>query len=162
MGKWILIFLTITSLFATTSVQAQQDLPLPLPDEPYPGEPNPNPTPPPKPPPRQEIPYSLGGGDTGRFRTRTFDFFPRSDLNRIVRVRLVGTRNNIEIKEVTIQYADYSGERPEFRLPGELKSGGIRETALDGRPIYRIQVKAANSHFWKKPGGFRLDVIAVR
>ncbi|UXR65054.1 hypothetical protein EZJ49_02165 [Bdellovibrio bacteriovorus] len=161
MGKWILILLTATSLFATGSVQAQ---PMPLPDEPYPGEPNPSPNPPPpvKPPPRQEIPYSLGGGDTGRFRTRTFDFFPRFDLNRIVRIRLVGTRNNIEIKEVLIQYADYSGERQEFRLPGELKSGGIRETVLDGRAVYRIQIKAANSHFWKKPGGFRVDVIAVR
>nr|BFD62346.1 hypothetical protein BdHM001_10270 [Bdellovibrio sp. HM001] len=162
MGKWILVLFAVISLFATLGAQAQQDLPLPLPDEPYPGEPSPNPNPPPKPPPRQEIPYSLGGGDTGRFRTRTFDFFPRVDLNRIVRIRLVGTRNNIEIKDVVIQYADGTGEWPEQRLPGELKSGGVRETWLNGRPVYRIQIKASNSHFWKKPGGFRVDVIAVR
>ncbi|AHZ86451.1 hypothetical protein AB1A81_05630 [Bdellovibrio bacteriovorus] len=155
MGKWLILILTI---FALSTGVANDGLPVPLPDDPYPGEPYP--VPPPAPP--KDVPYSLGGGETGRFGTRTFDFFPRYDLNRIKRIRLVGLRNNLEIVEVHIQYADSSAERREYRLEGELKSSGVREAALDGRPIYRISVKASPSYFWKKPGGFRVDVIAVK
>lgn len=168
MGKWIVLLLMLFSFSLTV---ANEELPRPLPDESYPGEPYPVPPPsdPPKPPPpkpsppKKEIPYTLGSGETARMGSRTFEFYPRVDLNRVVRIRLVGVRNNLEIDEVTIQYSDYyGGERNDLRLPGELKSGGTRESVLDGRPVYRIRIKASASYFWKKPGGFRVDVISVR
>lgn len=156
MIKWMILLFTVFS-FSTSF--AAQELPRPLPDDPYPQEPYPGEPPP---PPRQvEVPYTLGSGETGRFGARTYQFFPRADLNRVTKIRLVGSRNNIEIKEVRILYADNSG-RFERTLPGDLHSGRIREAYLDGRRIYRIEVTASASYFWKKPGGYRVDITAVR
>lgn len=154
MGKLFVLFVALFSL----SVGGAQNLPLPLPDDPYPGEPYPVPPPPPK----QEVLYSLGSGATPRFGSQTYDFYPRADLNRLVRIRLVGSKNNIEIKEVRILYADYGDERSDSRLAGELKSGGIKEVVTNGRPVYRIAVTASSSYFWKKSGSYRVDVTAQR
>lgn len=160
--KWMILFLTVFSLSQSF---AADNLPRPLPDDPYPQEPYPGEPPPSRPeppPPRQEILYSIGIGETGRFGARTYQFFPRQDLNRVTKIRLVGARNNIEIKEVRIIYADNSGERYERSLPGDLNAGGVREAYLDGRRIYRIEITASSSYFWKKPGSYRVDITAVR
>lgn len=154
MGKSFVLLVALIAL----SMGRAQNLPLPLPDDSYPGEPFPVPPPPPK----QEVLYSLGSGAAGRFGSQTQDFYPRADLNRLVRIRFVGAKNNIEINEVRILYADYGDERSESRLTGELKSGGMREVVTNGRPVYRIAVTASPSYFWKKPGLYRLDVTAQR
>lgn len=154
MTKWIFLFLTV---FSFANSFAAQELPRPLPDESYPQEPYPG-----EPPRGVEIPYSLGSGQSGRWGNATYQFFPRADLNRLVKIRLVGFQNNIEIKEVRLLYADNSSERYERTLPGDLRVGGIREAYLDGRRILRIEVTASASNFWKKAGGYRVDISAVR
>lgn len=155
MGKWLLLF---SVCFSLTVNGGNRDLPLPLPDEAYPEDPNPNPAP----PPRQEVMYTLGQAATDRFGSRTFEFYPRADLSKIVRIRLVGTRNNLEIKDVRIKYADNWGDRRDLQLPGDLKSGGVRLGYYEGRSVFRLEITASASYFWKKPGGFRVDVVAER
>ncbi|WP_413575219.1 hypothetical protein ACLVWU_13030 [Bdellovibrio sp. HCB290] len=181
--KWILLILTVFSLSYS---KAEQDLPMPLPDEPpghedpsdpYPPyEPPPqNPRPPQNPQPPQPTPpeypqppsgqsreYSLGTGDTGRFKERTFTFYPNSTWNRVTRIGLVGTRNNIKIKQVDIMFADYGDTRMEYNLMGELGAGSTRSAYFEGRPIAAIRIVASNKYFWKKTGGFRVDVTAYK
>lgn len=151
MRKGVLSFLIIFSLFA-----GAEELPQPLPDDSYP------PTDPGNPPREVEIPYTIGSGDTDRFSDKTYNFYPRLDLARVVRLRLVGLNNPIEIKEVKILYVDSRDERNELTLTGELKPGQAVQAFLEGRRIFRIQVTAIASVFWKKPGGYRVDIIAVR
>ena len=125
---------------------------------PYPGNP---PFPNPPPPVGSEYNYSIGTGELGRFKTRDYTFFPRQDLNRITRLRLVGLRNEIEIKEVTIRYVD-GYEELVYMLTGDLGAGRIKESWASGRPIHSIKVRASANGIFKKPGGFRVDVTAVR
>lgn len=153
MIRWILPFLLL--VFYSNALVAQ---PRPLPDDSYPQEPRY----PEEPPRGPEVPYSLGNGEAERFGNRRTDFYPRSDLNRLVRLRLVGLDNTIEIKEVRLIFADYREERVEFGLNGELKPGNMRGTLLGGRRIYAIEVTATASYLWKKPGGYRVEVTAVR
>ncbi len=158
MLKWIVFLVTALSI---NSSFAWNDLPQPLPEEP--GQQQPTPPPPQQPPPSSEaVRYSLGTADLTRFKEREFTFYPQVALNRLARLSLTGGRNNIEIKEVRIQYADYLDERLDYVLPGELRSSETRTISLDARPIYRIKVKASASYFWKKPGNFRVDVAAYR
>lgn len=169
--KWIALILTVFSLSFS---HAEQDLPQPLPDEPGHEQPTPQPPPYPSPedpgqPPQQPQPpsgepreYSLGAGDTGRFKERTFTFYPNSTWRRITRVGLTGTRNNVKIKSVDILYADYPDTRFEYNLVGDLVAGMNRQAYLDGRPITAIRITASNKYFWKKPGGFRVDVTAYK
>ncbi len=168
--KWIVLFLTVFSLAYT---HAEEDLPMPLPDEPGHQDPSPQPSPypypeDPQPPPQQPPPsgpersYSLGVGDTGRFKERTFTFYPNSTWRRVTRIALTGTRNNVKIKSVDIMYADYPDTRFEYNLVGELVAGSTRNAYLEGRPITAIRITATNKYFWKKPGGFRVDVTAYK
>ncbi|WP_374029905.1 hypothetical protein [Bdellovibrio bacteriovorus] len=155
MLKWILLVFTVLSL--SHGIAGAQGLPRPLPDDPYPQIP-----PEQEPPPRVEVPYTLGGGETGRFTGKSHDFYPRANLNQVLKLRIVGGRENIQIKEVRIWYADYGGEISERSLEGDLRSGRAREVYLGGRPVYRISIKASPIYFWKKPGSFRVDIVAVR
>jgi hypothetical protein len=171
--KWIVLLLTVFSL---TYSHAEEDLPLPLPEDPGHQNPGPRPPPPPYPspedpgqPPQQPQPpsgasrdYSLGAGDTGRFKERTFIFYPNSLWRRVTRIALTGTRNNVKIKSVDIMYADYPDTRFEYNLVGELGAGSTRNAYLEGRPITAIRITATNKYFWKKPGGFRVDVTAYK
>lgn len=152
MTKWILPFLLLLCFANTSAAQ-----PRPLPDDQYPQDPYPG-----DPPRGVEVPYSLGSGDSERFSAKTSDFYPRSDLSRLVRLRLTGLTNTIEVKEVRIVYADYNEERTEPSLEGELKPGQMRVIIMRGRPIYRIEVTATSSYLWKKPGGYQVDVSALR
>lgn len=169
--KWFLLVLTVLTLSKSYAIE---ELPLPLPDDPPsttqpepPPYPTPTPEPAPTPSPKPEPPrppsgpannYSLGAGDTGRFKERDFTFYPRKDWNLVTYVRLSGLQNNIKIKSVYILYADQLTSGYESNLVGELKAGGILQTWLQGRPIVSITVVAQNKHFWKKPGSFRVDV----
>ncbi|QDK37115.1 hypothetical protein [Bdellovibrio sp. NC01] len=163
MTKWFVFLVTVLSL--NTSF-AWNDLPQPLPEEPgtqLPQPPPQQPNQPPQPPPTgEQVRYSLGSADLTRFKEREFTFYPQAGLNRLARLSLTCGRNNIEIKEVRIQYADYFDERLDYVLPGDLDSGHTRTTGLDGRPIYKITVKAHAKYFWKKPGNFRVDVAAYK
>ncbi|MBV2167488.1 MAG: hypothetical protein KUL82_02165 [Bdellovibrio sp.] len=154
MTKWFVLLLTVFSL---SQVGAAQELPRPLPDDPYPREPYPG-----EPPRGVEYPYSVGSGDVGRFAAKTYQFFPRTDLNRLIKIRVVGLKNKIVINEVKLVYLDNGSERSELMLPGDLHVGSFRETYLDGRAIYRIDINASSSNIFKKPGGYRVDVTAVR
>jgi hypothetical protein len=172
--KWIILLLTVCTL---SNVHAEEDLPMPLPDEPgheYP-EPNPNPIPRPAPRPEPEQPappapplgrpqtYSLGVGDTGRFRERQITFYPSSAYTRVNRITLTGVRNNVKIKSVRIYYADaWGGPSEDYSLIGELKAGNTIQAYYDSRPIISIEVTATNKYFWKKPGSFRVDVTAFQ
>jgi len=166
--RWFLLLVTMFTF--SMSQAALEDLPLPLPDDPpgssqpdpYPTPtptPEPAPTPVPTPSPKPES-YSVGAGDTGRFKEREFTFYPRSDWNRITYVRILGVQNKIKIKSVLIRYADNMNSELGANLSGNLQTGGILQTWLQGRPIYSITVVAQNKYFWKKPGGFRIDVTA--
>lgn len=161
MVKWLFIFLIF---FSASSGFSQ--LPRPLPDDPHQGGPppeQPSPRPPDElPPPTEQIPYSLGTGETGRFMAKSNQFFLRYDLNRLTQIRLVGLENDIDIKEVVILYADYTGEEKEHTLPGTLKEGWSRVAQLSGRPIHSIEIVANSAKFWKKKGHYRVDVIAVK
>lgn len=163
--KWLVLLATVFCMQATFA-----DLPQPLPDDP--GQQNPQPPPqqppqyPPNQPPQQPLPpptgtptrYSLGSGQLTRFKEREFVFYPTTGMNRLARISLTGMGNTIEIKEVRIQYADYFDERMDYMLPGDLGNGNTRTSSLDARPIYKITVKASAKYFWKKAGGFRVDV----
>lgn len=127
----------------------------------YPGNPGYPPSPNPPPPVGKEYNYSIGSGELGRFKTREYTFFPRQDLNRITRIRLVGYRNEIEIKEVTVRYVDGYEERV-YMLTGDLGAGRIKESWASGRAIHSIKVRASANGIFKKPGGFRVDVTAVK
>ncbi|MDG0817809.1 hypothetical protein [Bdellovibrio svalbardensis] len=155
MLKWIVLLITALSL--NTSF-AWNDLPQPLPEDPGQQQP----VPPPQPPSGVPVRYSLGTAELSRFKESEFTFYPQVGLNKLARLSLTAGRNNIEIKEVRIQYADYMDERLDYVLPGDLKSGNTRTISMDARPIYRIKVKAIASYFWKKPGNFRVDVAAYR
>lgn len=170
--KWFLLLVTMFTF--SLGRAALEDLPLPLPDDP-PGPsqpdpyPTPTPTPTPSPSPKPEPPrppsgpsnnYSVGAGDTGRFKEREFTFYPRSDWNRITYVRILGVQNKIKIKSVLIRYSDNMNSELGANLSGDLQAGGILQTWLQGRPIYSITVVAQNKYFWKKPGSFRVDVTA--
>ncbi|WP_413557905.1 hypothetical protein [Bdellovibrio sp. HCB209] len=170
--KWIVLVLTVFSLSFS---YAEEDLPMPLPDDPghsdpapqppqnpYPEDPGSQPPQQPQPPSGPSRDYGLGAGDTGRFKERTFTFYPNSTWNKVTRIQLQGTRNNVKIKSVEVFYADYPGSRYEYNLMGELTAGTTRLSFLDGRPITAIKVVASNKYFWKKPGGFRVDVTAYR
>ncbi|MEK2688067.1 hypothetical protein [Bdellovibrio sp. GT3] len=180
--KWIVLFLTV---FTFSFSHAEQDLPMPLPDDPpgqewpeepeQPEQPQPpaprppqqppqNPQPPQKPqPPSNEVrEYSLGAGDTGRFKERAFIFYPNSTWRHVSNISLTGTRNNVKIKEVIITYADYGDSRYETQLEGELIAGSRRTAYIQTRPIASIRIVASNKYFWKKPGGFRVDVSAYK
>ncbi|MFM6930340.1 MAG: hypothetical protein ACKOX6_17875 [Bdellovibrio sp.] len=169
--KWFLLLMTVFS-FSTSFAEG---LPLPLPDEPgqspsepgpYPSPqpspepaPTPTPTPTPKPrPPSGPYSYTVGFGDTGRFKEREFTFYPMSDWNRIKHVNIIGVSNSIKIKSVAIRY----GQNLEWILipnfAGDLQPGGNLQAWLQGRPIYAISVVAQNKRIWKKPGSFRIDV----
>jgi|GEM_PF-1915056 len=150
MSRWLVL---LFALFIFSQPLLAQ--PRPLPDDPYPSEPYPG-----EPPHRTEVLYSIGFGKTGRFGTQTYQFFARSDLRHVTRLRLVGSRNGIEIKKVRLVYADYSGDRIDPMLSGDLRAGGVLETFLDGRPLSRIEVTASSSYFWKKPGSYRVDIWA--
>ncbi|MBO9666220.1 MAG: hypothetical protein J7501_05350 [Bdellovibrio sp.] len=167
--KWIILLLTVCTL---THAYAEEDLPMPLPDEPghqYP-EPNPAPRPTPRPEPEQPAPpsgqtmtYTLGVGDTGRFKERQIFFYPSSAWTRVNRITLTGVRNNVKIKSVRIYYADaWGGPSEDYSLIGDLKVGTTLQAYYDSRPISSIEVTATNKYFWKKPGGFRVDVTAYQ
>lgn len=149
MTRW---FLLIFAFFSFANPVFSQ--PRPLPDDPYPQEPYPGEP--------QRITYSLGSGESGRFGSKTTQFFPRADLSRVIGIRFVGLRNNIEVKEVRILYGGRGGERNELLLTGDLPVGGVREAFFDGRTIYRIEVTASSEYFWKKLGGYRVDITVVR
>lgn len=149
---------TIPLLFLVFFSNVLLAQPRPLPDESYPQDPHY-----PEEPPRDvEVPYSLGSGETERFGSTMTDFYPHRDLTRLVRLRLVGLGNAIEIKEVRIIFADLREERVEFSLRGELKPGSVRGALLGGRRIYAVIVTAASSYVWKRPGGYRVEVTAIR
>lgn len=153
------VVLLIAALCLSSSFAGAQFLPQPLPDDP--GQQLPTP-PPSQPPSGTPIRYSLGVGDLSRFQETEFTFYPQIGLSKLVRLSLTGGGNNLEIKEVRIQYADTVEERLDYVLPGELKVGATRTISMNARPIYRIIVTAATAHFWKKPGSFRVDVAAYR
>lgn len=169
-NKWILLFVavlvfSISENFAQAQ-QTYQDLPLPLPNEPgqpgQPGQPQPSPEQPPQPPSGTPLRYTLGSASLSRFKEGEFSFYPRADLNKLARLSLTAGGNNIVIKEVRIQYADYFDERLDYILPGDLKSGNTRTSTMSNRPVYKITVKASAAYFWKKPGNFRVDAAAYR
>ncbi|MNK07457.1 hypothetical protein D3C87_253710 [compost metagenome] len=163
------------SILLSTQAWAVPDLPLPLPDEPpehqdppypptnppAPPVPPPPPERPPAPAPIEEIPYSLGSGSTDRFGEKTYYFNPRYDLSNLKTIRIVGRRNKIRIESVRVYFLDI-GEREITSLRGDLSPGSARVYKLQGRPVGRITVTASASYFWKKPGGFRVDVVALR
>lgn len=168
------ILILFSFLLVLTSVAGAQVTPSPLPDDSYPdpgappprspgpGDPNYPPPYPGEPPPwGNEIPYTLGTGQTDKSGPRTFAFFPRRDLSRIIKIRLVGFTNNIEIEQVRIIAMDGSHA---FVTPmnGRLGAGTMREVYINGRALNRIEVSASPSYFWKNPGSFRLDVTAIR
>ncbi|NUN05699.1 MAG: hypothetical protein HUU57_08050 [Bdellovibrio sp.] len=171
--KSILILFCL--FFSFSSVAGAQGVPSPLPDDSYPdpgtpppsspgnpGNPNYPPPHPGEPPPwGNEIPYTLGTGQTDKSGSRTFAFFPRRDLSRIIKIRLVGFTNNIEIEQVRIVAMDgsYAFVTP---MNGRLGAGSMREVYINGRALNRIEIKASPSYFWKNPGSFRVDVTAIR
>lgn len=163
MTRWMILLSTllfVSTTWASDFYDEVQATPRPLPDAPY--EPGPD-DPIRSEPPREEfIPYTLGTGDTGRFGSKDSEFYPRFDLARVVSLRLVGSRNEIDVKEVKVLYADNMVERSLYTLQGNLRSGAMKEIALDGRPIYRIDISAKSERFWKKLGSYRVDIIAVR
>lgn len=133
-------------------------LPRPLPEDPS-DQPPPDRRPPQ--PPQAEVPYSLGSGETNRLGTSDFDFHPRFDLDKVIRIRLILSGNPIDVEEVEVVFAD-NGERRRFTfLEGELNVR-FKEVFAPGRPVYRISIKASSVGFWKKPGGFRLDIVSAR
>ncbi|XGC81810.1 hypothetical protein ACES2L_04855 [Bdellovibrio bacteriovorus] len=164
MAQWLLVLLF---LFSATPSYSQ--LPRPLPDNPSEGDPYPPapPAPAPRPPddktrPKERYSYSLGEGDTGRFKARRNVFYTRPDFNQVTQIRIVGLRNNIDIKQVFVHYADYSAVVPDEVLPGELKEGYTRVAVFNGRPVHSIEVVASASKFWKKLGNFRVDIVVEK
>lgn len=134
---------------------ANNELPRPLPDDSYPSDPYPYPY------PEQETPYAMGSVETARFGTKTHNFSPRKNLNRIVRLSVVGVSNKNEIKSIRLHYADKTGSRNLFELTGKIGPGEFRDAYLDGRPIKKVEVVASGSHFWRKSGSFRIEVTAL-
>lgn len=155
--RYFSCFLLVAFLGVMEVSQAQSG-PLPLPDDAYPQDPNHGEQPPPV---GTEIPYSLGGGEVQRTGFVTQPFYPRGDLARIIKIRLIGTANNIDIREFRIIAAD-GRMRLEQSLLGELPLGAVREIYLDGRSLQRIEVTGTSLNLFKKPGKYRVDVTAVR
>lgn len=164
------LFFLFPILFFLSNSFATDELPRPLPDDSYPSDPYPTPTPTPDPsptpsptpaPPAPETPYSIGMGETARFGTQTYNFFPRKKLNRVVHISVVGIRNKNEIKKIRIYYTDKSGPRDVYQLNGKISPGDVREANLDGRPISKVEIVASASYFWRSSGSFRVDVRAI-
>lgn len=157
----IKFFIFVSIFFCLSKGIASDELPRPLPDDSYPSDPTPYPEPPPPPPREVQTPYSIGWGETARFGTQNYTFSPRKNLNRVVRVTVVGIRNANEIKSIRIQYADKKGPKDLYQLRGKINPGETRAAILDGRPIKKIEVVAAGSYFWRMSGSFRVDVVAA-
>ncbi|MGZ3774248.1 MAG: hypothetical protein ACXVCY_04035 [Pseudobdellovibrionaceae bacterium] len=166
MNKFFVLFPII---FFLTNSFALDELPRPLPDDSYPSDPdtdtNPNPPPTPTPenpnpnpyPPRHETQYSVGVIETSRFKTRTYNLFPRKNFARFVRLSILGLRNKNEIKNIRLFYADKSSYRDLFELNGKLAAGEMRQAELNGGLISKIQVTASGSYILKSSGSFRID-----
>jgi hypothetical protein len=146
-----IFLLTLALLFSLGAAAAELwDLPKPLPDDPNAPQP---------PPP---IAYSLGSGDTPRFGDSQFSFYPRNDMNRVLKMRITGFGNNITIKNFQITYYDIGSPMEEQLFEGTLGPGQVKEIVVPARQIYGISVTAAAGYFWKKPGSFQVDVLATR
>lgn len=160
----VLIFGLVFSLQSFSA----PDLPLPLPDDP--GDSNPVPPPPeraptppapPKNPPVTEVPYTIGTGMAERFGERVYYFNPRYDLSSLKTLKIVGVGNKVRIESVTA-YISELGEREITNLNGDLSPGSSRSVNLQGRSVLRITVTVSAAYFWKKPGGFRVDGLALQ
>lgn len=158
------------------ALASAEDIPLPGPGAPpaeppptYPTPPPPpsppptNPTPPPNPPgqPGQDITYTLGSGQVGRFGDRDFDFYPQWGLRNLRALRLSCTNNKIKIKSVQIKFTNGRSARAQF-LKGVYSFGDSRTQYLyGGQEVERVTVNAASSSIFKKNGAFRLDAAAT-
>lgn len=149
LGKWILpliLFFAVNSIIGSVSA----GLPLPLPDDPN------------EQPPVDEVIYSVGSTYVDRFGDDTRVYYPRKGQARLVRLRLLGMRNNINVKAVRLYFSNPSSVREVYELEGTLGSSEVVDALLNGQVATKIEVIAGPAYFWKKPGGYRLDVGAIK
>ena len=148
-------FLKFFSAFIVVIVTAVSfaGLPLPLPDDPN--------EPPPPPPPNERY-YSLGSVQLDRFAESHKTFSLKNGQNRLTRLRLIGFRNNINVKSVRLYSTNPNGVRELWELEGTLGASQMLEVPLNGVQVSRIEIIATPSFFWKKPGGYRLEAAALK
>ncbi len=142
--------------FALVSVcLADTELPLPGPGSPPSQGPG---SPPPQGP--ESSTYTIGSGQVGRFKERSFIFSIPSNLNRIRGLRVTCTHQKIKIKNITVQFAD--GEVSEQTdLLGTLSLGEFRISYLPGKAVAVITVVASSSSLFRKDGVFMLDATTA-
>lgn len=150
--------------YADQDYYLDQEGPLPLPpDDPIPpGEtppPGENP-PPPTPPPGGPESFTLGGGVATRWGTRTYTFYPYNP--KLIKLRLIASRSNIEAKHVWITYSDTMKAVEISQLRGELSRSRSKEVRLNGRSIFKVDVEVSANSFWRQPGAFQMDGTSLR
>jgi hypothetical protein len=139
----------------TPTPDPDQDLtPTPTP---WPSE---TPTPSPIPPQESKKTYTVGVGQVARFKDRVFNFFIPAHRSSIRALRITCTRQEIKIKNVTVQFTN--GQRSDqFFLVGPLNFGESRVTYMPGEAVFKITVVASSSSIFKGKGAFRLDATAI-
>ncbi|AHI05356.1 hypothetical protein BDW_04240 [Bdellovibrio bacteriovorus W] len=171
-SKQILVALFSSCIsLAALSQESSGPLPLPLPDPPRAPEPRPRPRPPaPTPPPPEErvpaepeyIAYSFGVTDLGAYGSKAYQFMLHPSIGQLVEIKLLGTEDNVDIKEVRIYSSNVYLVRNVSSLAGNLRYGEIKTAKLEGAMISRIEIVASASSFWKRPGSFRLDITTMK
>lgn len=109
----------------------------------------------------RETAYSLGTAQTTKVSLTEFRFRPAFGLERLYRLQLVGINKKVSIESVIIVYANGMGSVQVPNIGGILRAGENRTTYLTGQPVEEVIVNAGNSSFWRKVGGFRVDVTAI-
>lgn len=168
----IILFASCISLVGF-SQEVDGPLPLPLPDPPRSPEPRPSPTPPlpapPTTPPEERAPvepeissYSFGVTDLGAYGSKHYQFMLHSAIGQLIEIKLLGTEDNVDIKEVRIFSSNVYLVRNISALAGNLRYREIKTAKIDPSMISRIEVVASASSFWKRPGSFRLDITTMK
>jgi hypothetical protein len=175
--------LFLVSFLTVTAFAQSNEIPLPPPTGPgggNPGTPQPpynppsqpsQPVPPPEYPPQQpgtpppaygETPYTLGAAQTVSNDSATFTFRPQFGLDRLHRLQIVATSRKVNVRSVTVVYANGMGSQQVVGLDGIIRDGDMsRMVYLTGTPVEQVIVEASSSAFWRKKGGFRVDVTAL-
>lgn len=171
--------------FLSVSALAQFDdreVPLPPPTGPGNGIPNTPPPPPGQRPPVDnpqyppvdpgqpqtpppatniETPYTLGAAQTLSTDAAEFRFRPAFGFERLTKLQLVGIDKKVRIHSVVIVYANGMGSYQVPNFDGILREGESRGAFLPSQPVQEVIIVAGNSSFWRKAGGFRVDVTAI-
>jgi len=180
----LLSFLMVVA-FATAGL-TDSEVPLPgpgaPPSEPAPPQPTPPPVPQPTPPPYDpnptpyptpyptatpypnpggEVTYSLGSGQVGRFKERSFSFRPPRELRNIRALRITCTNKKLKIKSVKVEFRD--GQiLDQFTLTGAYSLGDSRITYMYSAPVRKVTVTASTSSVFRSNGAFRIDASALK